>query len=166
MNLDYKIKSLPDQSGVYIMKNKDNEVIYVGKAKILKNRVKQYFTSANHSPKVSAMVSNISDFEYIITDSETEALVLECNLIKQYMPKYNILLKDDKTYPFARVSINEKFPRITMVRSIKKDGARYFGPYSSSTLLKELIDFLKEVYKLRTCNKVFPKDFNKGRIFV
>ena len=163
MNLDYKIRSLPEKSGVYIMKNADNEVIYVGKAKILKNRVKQYFSSNNHSPKVSAMVSNINDFEYIITDSETEALVLECNLIKQYMPKYNILLKDDKTYPFARVSVNEKFPRITMVRSIKNDGARYFGPYSSSTLLKELIEFLKEVYKLRTCNKIFPKDFNKGR---
>jgi len=145
------------------MKNADNEVIYVGKAKVLKNRVRQYFTSSNHSPKVSAMVSNIKDFEYIITDSETEALVLECNLIKQYMPKYNILLKDDKTYPFARVSINEKYPRITMVRSVKKDGARYFGPYSSSTLLKELLEFLKEVYKLRTCNKVFPKDFNKSR---
>ncbi|MBE7038153.1 MAG: excinuclease ABC subunit UvrC [Ruminococcaceae bacterium] len=163
MLLDYKIKSLPEKSGVYIMKNADNEVIYVGKAKVLKNRVRQYFTSSNHSPKVSAMVSNIKDFEYIITDSETEALVLECNLIKQYMPKYNILLKDDKTYPFARVSINEKYPRITMVRSVKKDGARYFGPYSSSTLLKELLEFLKEVYKLRTCNKVFPKDFNKSR---
>lgn len=163
MSLDYKIKSLPEKSGVYIMKNADNEIIYVGKAKVLKNRVRQYFMSANHSPKVKAMVSNIADFEYIITDSETEALVLECNLIKQYMPKYNILLKDDKTYPFARISVNEKYPKITMVRSIKKDGAKYFGPYSSGMLLRELLEFLKEVYKLRSCNKVFPRDFNKGR---
>lgn len=110
------------------------------------------------------MVSNVADFEYIITDSEPEALVLECNLIKQYMPKYNILLKDDKTYPFARVSVNERFPKITMVRSVKKDGARYFGPYSSGMLLRELIEFLKEVYKIRGCNKVFPRDFNKGRM--
>lgn len=161
--LEYKIKSLPEKSGVYIMKNADNDVIYVGKAKILKNRVRQYFKSSNHTPKVAAMVSNIADFEYIITDSETEALVLECNLIKQYMPKYNILLKDDKTYPFARISVNERFPKITMVRSVKKDGARYFGPYSSGMLLRELIEFLKEIYKIRSCNKVFPRDFNKGR---
>ncbi len=163
MSLDYKIKSLPEKSGVYIMKNAENKIIYVGKAKVLKNRVRQYFTSSNHSPKVAAMVSNISDFEYIITDSETEALVLECNLIKEHMPKYNILLKDDKTYPFARISTNEKFPKITMVRSIKKDGAKYFGPYSSSMQLREILEFLKEVYKLRSCNKIFPRDFNKSR---
>ena len=118
-SLEYKIKSLPDKSGVYIMKNAEGEVIYVGKAKVLKNRVRQYFRGNNHTPKVAAMVSNVADFEYIITDSEPEALVLECNLIKQYMPKYNILLKDDKTYPFARVSVNERFPKITMVRSVK-----------------------------------------------
>ena len=163
-SLEYKIKSLPDKSGVYIMKNAEGEVIYVGKAKVLKNRVRQYFRGNNHTPKVAAMVSNVADFEYIITDSEPEALVLECNLIKQYMPKYNILLKDDKTYPFARVSVNERFPKITMVRSVKKDGARYFGPYSSGMLLRELIEFLKEVYKIRGCNKVFPRDFNKGRM--
>ena len=162
--LEYKIKSLPDKSGVYIMRNSEGEVIYVGKAKVLKNRVRQYFKSGNHTPKVAAMVSNVADFEYIITDSETEALVLECNLIKQYMPKYNILLKDDKTYPFARVSVNERFPTISMVRSVKKDGARYFGPYSSGMLLRELIEFLKEIYKIRSCNKVFPRDFNKGRV--
>ena len=106
-DFSYKIKSLPEKSGVYIMKDKDGTVIYVGKAKILKNRVKQYFTKQDHSPKVAAMVSNISDFEYIITDTELEALILECNLIKLHMPKYNILLKDDKTYPFIKITVNE-----------------------------------------------------------
>jgi len=162
-NFDYKIKSLPEKSGVYIMKNEQGEVIYVGKAKVLKNRVSQYFNNSKHTPKVEAMVSNVHDFEYIITDSEMEALVLECNLIKEYMPKYNILLKDDKTYPFIKITLNEMYPRISVVRKVVKDGARYFGPYQSSYALKELIDFFREIYQIRSCNKVFPRDIKKGK---
>ncbi len=162
-NFDYRIQSLPQKSGVYIMKNASGEVIYVGKAKILKNRVSQYFNNSKHTPKVEAMINNVADFEYIITDSEMEALALECNLIKHYMPKYNILLKDDKTYPFIRISVNEMYPRVSVVRRIAKDGARYFGPYQSAQALKELIDLLRDIYKLRSCNKQFPKDINKGR---
>lgn len=162
-DFDYKIKSLPEKSGVYIMKNESGEVIYVGKAKVLKNRVSQYFNNSKHTPKVEAMVKNVHDFEYIITDSEMEALVLECNLIKQYMPKYNILLKDDKTYPFIKITLNEMYPRISVVRKVIKDGARYFGPYQSSYALKELIDFFRELYGIRSCNKVFPRDIKKGK---
>lgn len=162
-DFDYKIKSLPEKSGVYIMKNESGEVIYVGKAKVLKNRVSQYFNNSKHTPKVEAMVNNVHDFEYIITDSEMEALVLECNLIKEYMPKYNILLKDDKTYPFIKITVNEMYPRISVVRKVIKDGARYFGPYQSSYALKELIDFFREVYGIRSCNKQFPRDIKKGR---
>ncbi|MBE7046519.1 MAG: excinuclease ABC subunit UvrC [Ruminococcaceae bacterium] len=162
-DFDYKIKSLPEKSGVYIMKNESGEVIYVGKAKVLKNRVSQYFNNSKHTPKVEAMVSNVHDFEYIITDSEMEALVLECNLIKEYMPKYNILLKDDKTYPFIKITLNEMYPRISVVRKVIKDGARYFGPYQSSYALKELMDFFREIYGIRSCNKVFPRDIKKGR---
>ncbi len=162
-DFSYKLKSLPDKSGVYIMKNAEGEVIYVGKAKVLKNRVRQYFNGGRHAPKVQAMVDHVADFEYIITDSEVEALVLECNLIKQYMPKYNILLKDDKTYPFIKVTVNEPFPRISVVRTVKKDGAKYFGPYSSGILVRELVELIRNVFRLRSCNKKFPADFNKGR---
>lgn len=162
-DFEYELKNLPDKSGVYIMKNSDGEVIYVGKAKVLKNRVRQYFKGNKHSPKVEAMVKNIASFEYVITDSEFEALVLECNLIKEHMPKYNILLKDDKTYPFIRLSLNEMYPRLTISRSIKNDGAKYFGPYSSAILIRELIDLVKDIFKLRSCNKSFPRDIKKGR---
>ncbi|MBE7053269.1 MAG: excinuclease ABC subunit UvrC [Ruminococcaceae bacterium] len=163
LDFSYKIKSLPEKSGVYIMKDKDGTVIYVGKAKILKNRVKQYFTKQDHSPKVAAMVSNISDFEYIITDTELEALILECNLIKLHMPKYNILLKDDKTYPFIKITVNEMYPQISITRSVKKDGARYFGPYLSAIALRQLADTLRDIFKLRSCNQKFPQDFGKKR---
>ena len=162
-DFSYKIKSLPEKSGVYIMKDKDGEVIYVGKAKVLKNRVKQYFTSKNHAPKVAAMVSNVSDFEYIMTDNELEALILECNLIKKYMPKYNILLKDDKTYPFIKISVNEMYPRITITRNVKNDGAKYFGPYLGTSVIRELTELIREIFGLRSCTKKFPEDFNKSR---
>ena len=120
-----EIKRLPKKPGVYLMHGKDNEVIYVGKAKVLRNRVTQYFRqNSNHTPKVLAMISQIASFEYIITDSEREALALECNLIKKYKPKYNILLKDDKQYPYIKVSINEEYPRVTMVRRTADDGAK------------------------------------------
>ena len=150
--INEKLKSLPDKSGIYIMRNSSGEIIYVGKAKNLKNRVRSYFKSHNHAPKVRSMVSNVETFEYIITDNELEALVLENNLIKENMPKYNILLKDDKTYPFLKVTVNEDFPRFVMSRRVEKDGSLYFGPYQSSADLKQLINLLREIYCLRPCS--------------
>ncbi|MGM9551088.1 MAG: excinuclease ABC subunit UvrC [Clostridia bacterium] len=159
-----KIKKLPDSPGVYIMKNKDGKIIYVGKAKVLKNRVKQYFqSSSNHSPKVKAMVSNISDFEYILCDSEMEALVLECNLIKEHTPKYNILLKDGKHYPYIKLTMNEEYPKMLFVRKIENDGAKYFGPYPTGFSIKETFDIVKEVFKIARCKKSFPRDIGKER---
>jgi len=161
--INEKLKTLPDKSGVYIMRNADGEIIYVGKAKNLKNRVRSYFKSHNHPPKVASMVSNVDSFEYIITDSELEALVLENNLIKENMPKYNILLKDDKTYPFLKVTKNEPFPRILMTRRVLNDGAQYFGPYQSSFDLKQLIALLKDIFVLRSCQTEFQEDFKPKR---
>ena len=129
-DFEEEIKNLPERPGVYLMHNADDEVIYVGKAKILKNRVTQYFRkNSNHTPKVLAMVKNVAYFEYIITDTEREALALECNLIKKYRPKYNILLKDDKQYPYIKVSINEPYPRVLSVRRMARDGEKYYGQY-------------------------------------
>ncbi|MBR4720416.1 MAG: excinuclease ABC subunit UvrC [Clostridia bacterium] len=163
-NLEEELKNLPEQPGVYIMHNKDGEIIYVGKAKILKNRVRQYFQkNKNHSPKVLAMVSNIAYFEYIVTDTEIEALVLECNLIKKHRPKYNILLKDDKQYPYIKVTINEEYPRIFMSRTLKKDGAKYFGPYASMQTVKGTIDIVQKIFKIPLCRRSFPDDIGKGR---
>ncbi len=159
-----KIKLLPDSPGVYIMKNKDGKIIYIGKAKVLKNRVKQYFqASSNHSPKVKAMVSNIADFEYILCDSEMEALVLECNLIKEHTPKYNILLKDGKHYPYIKLTLNEEYPRMLFVRKIENDGAKYFGPYPTGFSVNETFDIVKEVFKIAHCKKIFPRDIGKER---
>ena len=136
------------------MKNSLGEVIYVGKAKILKNRVRQYFrTSKNHSEKVKAMVKNIAEFEYIVTDSEMEALILECNLIKKYSPKYNISLKDDKFYPFIKVTTNEDFPRVFVTRNFAKDGNKYFGPYTNGAAVYETINLIRKVFPIRTCKK-------------
>ena len=151
--IEEKLKTLPDKSGVYIMKNSDGEIIYVGKAKVLKNRVRQYFKSKNHPLKVARMVENIADFEYIITDSENEALILENNLIKENMPKYNILLKDDKTYPFIKITVNDDFPRIHITRRVLRDGAKYFGPYCSNFDLKELLELISDVFFMRKCKK-------------
>ncbi len=151
--IEEKLKTLPDKSGVYIMKNSDGEIIYVGKAKVLKNRVRQYFKTKNHTVKVARMVENIADFEYIITDSENEALILENNLIKENMPKYNILLKDDKTYPFIKITLNDDFPQIYITRRVIRDGARYFGPYCSNFDLKELLELISEVFFVRKCKK-------------
>ncbi len=162
--LEEKIKMLPASPGVYIMKNKDGKIIYVGKAKVLKNRVKQYFmNSANHTPKVRAMVSNIHDFEYILCDSEMEALVLECNLIKEHTPKYNILLKDGKHYPYIKLTLNEEFPKMLFVRRIEPDGAKYFGPYPTGFSVNETFDIVKEVFKIAHCKKTFPRDIGKER---
>ena len=163
-DIDEELKNLPVQPGVYIMHNASGEIIYVGKAKILKNRVRQYFQkSANHSPKVLAMVSNIAYFEYIVTDTEIEALVLECNLIKKHRPKYNILLKDDKQYPYIKVTINEEYPRIFMSRTLKNDGAKYFGPYAGMQTVKNAIDIVQKIFKPPVCKRKFPEDIGKGR---
>ena len=148
------LKQLPAEPGVYLMKDKFDNIIYVGKAKILKNRVRQYFQSSkNHSSKVKSMVKNIDKFEYIITDSELEALILECNLIKKYKPKYNVLLRDDKTYPYIKVTTNEDFPRVLKVRKVIKDKAKYFGPYTNTTAVNDTLDIIKNIYPIRTCNK-------------
>lgn len=153
-DFQHQLKILPDKPGVYIMKNSLGEVIYVGKAKVLKNRVRQYFqNSKNHSEKVRAMVKNIAEFEYIVTDSEMEALILECNLIKKYSPRYNIALKDDKFYPFIKITINEDFPRVYVTRNFAKDGNRYFGPYTNGTAFYEVMGLIKKLFPLRTCKK-------------
>lgn len=147
------LKQLPAEPGVYIMKDKFDNIIYVGKAKVLKNRVRQYFQSSkNHSSKVKSMVKNIDKFEYIITDTELEALILECNLIKKYKPKYNVLLRDDKTYPYIKVTTNEDFPRVLKVRKVIKDKAKYFGPYTNTTAVNDTLDIIKNTYPIRTCN--------------
>lgn len=159
-----ELKKLPESPGVYIMRDKTDDIIYVGKAKILKNRVRQYFqNSANHSLKVKQMVSNIDHFEYIVTGSEVEALILENNLIKKHNPKYNILLKDDKTYPYIKVTTNEMFPRVFVTRKLLKDKNKYFGPFTNSSAVKENIALIDKIWQVRRCSKIFPRDIGKGR---
>ena len=159
-----KAMALPLLPGVYIMHDKSGKIIYIGKAKALKNRVSQYFGSQNnHAEKVRRMVDNVDDFEYIITDSELEALVLECNLIKEHRPKYNTMLRDDKTYPYIRVTVGEDFPRVLFSRQQKKDRSRYFGPYTSAGAVKDTIELINKLYQLRTCNRNLPKDIGKDR---
>ena len=156
------IKNLPHQPGVYLMKDVDKKVIYVGKAISLKNRVKQYFQSTkNMDAKVRAMVSHIDEFEYIVTDSEMEALILENNLIKEYKPQYNILLRDDKTYPYIKVTLNEYFPRVLKVRKVEKDKAKYFGPYTNVYIVNETLDAIKEIYPIRTCIRDIKRSIQK-----
>jgi len=152
-DIQEELKKVPDNPGVYHMKNNFGEIIYVGKAKNLKKRVKQYFQSKNHSTKIEVMIKNIAEFEYIITDNEVEALILEANLIKKYKPKYNTLLRDDKQYPYIKISVQEKYPRIYKVREVKKDGAKYYGPYISSYAVNEIIDIVGSLYKLRKCSQ-------------
>ena len=166
IDITEKIKSLvsklPNSSGVYLMKNKNNEIIYVGKAVSLRNRVRQYFQSqSNMQEKVKAMVSHIEEFEYIVTDSEMEALILENNLIKEYKPTYNILLRDDKTYPYIKITINEDYPRVLKTRKIEKDGAKYFGPYSNAFIVNDIIDLIHSTFKLRTCSRNIQKSIEK-----
>lgn len=158
-----KAMALPLQPGVYLMKNKDKEIIYVGKAKKLKNRVSSYFASqTNMQTKVIRMVSHVDDFDYIITDSEFEALVLECSLIKQHMPKYNILLKDDKGYHYIKVT-DSPYPRLQFAMQKVDDGSTYIGPYTSSYIVREAVDAAQKIFKLPQCNKVFPRDIGKSR---
>ncbi len=163
-NLEEELKNLPEKPGVYLMHSADGNVIYVGKAKILKNRVRQYFRSSkSHTPKVRAMVANISYFEYIITGTEIEALVLECNLIKKYRPKYNILLKDDKAYPYIKVNMQNDYPNIQVSRALKNDGARYFGPYIGKGTIKNNLEVVQKIFKPPVCGRKFPQDIGKGR---
>lgn len=159
-----ELKKLPARPGVYIMHDEHDDIIYVGKAIILKNRVRQYFQSSrNLTPKIQQMVSHVSRFEYIITDSELEALVLECNLIKEHRPKYNTMLKDDKTYPYIKVTVGERYPRIMMVRTMKKDKAKYFGPYTSGQAVRDIIELARKIYTIRSCNKALPKEIGSDR---
>lgn len=163
-NIDEELKKIPATPGVYIMRDKMDNIIYVGKAIILKNRVRQYFqNSRNHTEKIKQMVERIDHFEYIITDSEVEALVLENNLIKEHSPKYNTMLKDDKTYPYIRITVDETYPRVLFSRDMKKDKSKYFGPYTSAGAIKDIIDLLRKIYKIRTCNRNLPKDIGKER---
>lgn len=162
--IEEELKKLPGKPGVYIMHGEKDEIIYVGKAVSLKNRVRQYFQSSrNKGVKIEQMVTHITRFEYIVTDSELEALVLECNLIKEHRPKYNTMLKDDKTYPFIKVTVNEPYPRVLFSRTMKKDKAKYFGPYTSSTAVKDVIELVRKIYMVRSCNRSLPRDCGKDR---
>ncbi len=163
-NIQEELKKLPDRPGVYLMHDKNDTIIYVGKAVNLKNRVRQYFrASHNEGIRKDQMVTLIDRFEYIITDSELEALVLECNLIKEHRPKYNILLKDDKTYPYIKVTLGETYPRVLFSRQMKKDKSQYFGPYTSAGAVKDTIELIRKLYQLRTCNRQLPRDIGKDR---
>lgn len=163
-HIEEELKKLPEKPGVYLMHNKEDEIIYVGKAVVLKNRVRQYFQSSrNHTEKIKKMVSQIAYFEYIVTDSELEALVLECNLIKEHRPKYNTMLKDDKSYPYIKVTVQEPYPRILFARQIKRDKAKYFGPYTSAGAVKDTIELIRKLYKLRSCNRSLPKETGNER---
>lgn len=163
-DFDEELKKLPNSPGVYLMHDAKDEIIYIGKAVNLKNRVRQYFQSGkNKTAKILKMVSLIARFEYIVTDSEIEALILECNLIKEHRPKYNTMLKDDKGYPFIRVTLNEPYPRVKLARKMARDKSKYYGPYPSATAVKDTIDLLTKLYQIRTCNRVLPRDIGKGR---
>ena len=163
-DLQDELKKLPDLPGVYIMHDKSDAIIYIGKAVSLRKRVRQYFqASHNEGIKKKQMVEHIDHFEYIITDSELEALVLECNLIKEHTPKYNTMLRDDKTYPYIRVTMGEDFPRVLFSRQMKKDKSKYFGPYTSAGAVKDTIDLINKIYKLRTCNRNLPRDIGLDR---
>ncbi len=162
--LGEKLKNLPDRPGVYIMKDETGDIIYIGKAISIKNRVRQYFQSSRgHSPKVRTMVGQIWDFDYIITDSELEALILECNLIKKHRPKYNVLLKDDKSYPYIKITTEEEYPRIIITRKVKKDNNKYFGPYTSPKAVRKTIELIRKIFPIRSCNKKIKQDVCEGR---
>lgn len=163
-NIEEELKKLPGRPGVYIMHDENDAIIYVGKAISLKNRVRQYFQSSrNKGPKIEQMVTRIRRFEYIVTDSELEALVLECNLIKEHRPKYNTMLKDDKTYPFIKVTVAEDFPRVLFSRTMKKDKSKYYGPYTSAGAVKDTIDLIRKLYQIRSCNRNLPKEIGNDR---
>lgn len=163
-DIQEELKKLPGKPGVYIMHDESDSIIYVGKAISLKNRVRQYFQSSrNKGIKIEQMVTHIARFEYIVTDSELEALVLECNLIKEHRPKYNTMLMDDKAYPFIKVTVEEPFPRIMLARKMVKDKSRYFGPYTSAGAVKDTIELMRKIYHIRSCSRKLPKDTGKER---
>ena len=163
-DIEEELKKLPAKPGVYLMHDEKDAIIYVGKAISLKNRVRQYFQSSrNKGVKIEQMVTHIARFEYIITDSELEALVLECNLIKEHRPKYNTMLMDDKTYPYIKVTVNEDYPRVLFSRQLKKDKAKYYGPYTSAGAVKDTIDLIHKLYQIRTCSRSLPRDIGKER---
>lgn len=163
-NIEEELKKLPASPGVYLMHDAKDEIIYVGKAVSLKNRVRQYFQSSrNKTAKIQQMVSHIARFEYIITDSEMEALVLECNLIKEHRPKYNTMLVDDKTYPYIKITVGEAYPRVMMTRQAKKDKSKYFGPYTNAQAVKDTLELLRKMYKIRTCSKSIKEGENNDR---
>ena len=162
--IEDELKKLPGKPGVYLMHGEKDEIIYVGKAVSLKNRVRQYFqASRNKGAKIEQMVTHITRFEYIVTDSELEALVLECNLIKEHRPKYNTMLMDDKGYPFIKVTVNEAYPRVMLARTMQKDKAKYFGPYTSAGAVKDTIELVQKLFHIRSCNRNLPKDTGKER---
>ena len=162
-DIEQELKKIPQKSGVYLMKDENQQIIYVGKAINLKNRVRQYFqNNKNHAPKVQTMVQHIKEFEYIITDSEMEALLLECNLIKKHRPFYNVLLKDDKAYPYIKIT-NEDYPRIFVTRNIEKDKAKYIGPITDAFAVKETVDTIHKIWPIRKCKKILPRDIGKER---
>ena len=163
-DIEEELKKLPAKPGVYLMHDEKDAIIYVGKAVSLKNRVRQYFQSSrNKGVKIEQMVTHIARFEYIITDSELEALVLECNLIKEHRPTYNTMLMDDKTYPYIKVTVNEEYPRVMLSRQLKKDKGKYYGPYTSAGAVKDTIDLIHKLYQIRTCSRSLPKDLGKDR---
>lgn len=163
-DIQEELKKLPDHPGVYLMHDAGDAIIYIGKAISLRNRVRQYFQSSrNKGPKIEKMVTHIARFEYILTDSELEALVLECNLIKEHRPKYNTMLKDDKTYPYIKVTLGETYPRVLFSRQMKKDKSRYYGPYTSAAAVRDTIDLIRKLYQIRGCNRVLPRDEGKDR---
>lgn len=157
-NIQEELKKLPEKPGVYIMKDKDDKILYVGKAVVLKNRVRQYFQKNRKSSRIEKMVSLIDHFEYIVVDNEMEALILECNLIKLHRPKYNVLLKDDKMYPYIKITLNEDYPTVKITRKKFNDGAKYYGPYTNAFAVKETVDYLNKVYLLKQCRKIFKKN--------
>ena len=163
-HIEEELKKLPSKPGVYLMHDEKDNIIYVGKAISLKNRVRQYFQSSrNKGAKIEQMVTHIRRFEYIVTDSELEALVLECNLIKEHRPKYNTMLMDDKGYPFIKVTVNEAYPRVMLARTMQKDKAKYFGPYTSAGAVKDTIELVRKIYNIRNCNRNLPRDIGKER---
>ena len=163
-DIQEELKKLPHSPGVYIMHDNQDTIIYVGKAIDLHNRVRSYFRKiVGRGPQIDKMVSLIARFEYIVTDSELEALVLENNLIKEHSPKYNTMLKDDKTYPYIKVTVGEDYPRVMLSRQMKKDHYRYFGPYTNVTAVKDTIELIYKLYQLRTCNRNLPRDFGVER---
>ena len=168
MILKRRLRSFQESHGVYLMKDKDDNIIYVGKAISLKNRVRQYFRKNNKTARIEKMVSLVDHFEYIVVDNEAEALILECNLIKKNRPRFNVLLKDDKTYPYIKVDLNEEYPSVYITRRVKNDGAKYFGPYANAGSAKEMVDFIKKRFKIRQCknfksNKRVCLNYHIGR---